>query len=65
MAEAGINMLRQRYELKVIPKIEGAKKFRRPIRAAGPQMKKDLVTKVLGLENDTFDIGNMKYVSKY
>ena len=47
------------------PKIEGAEKFRRPMRAAGPQMKKEFITKVVGLENHIFDIGNMKYVSKY
>jgi hypothetical protein len=43
----------------------GAKKFRRPMRAARPQIKKELVTKVLGLENHTFDIGNVKCASKY
>jgi hypothetical protein len=46
------------------PKIEGAKKFRRSTRAAGP-IKKELVTKVLGLEGHTFDIGNAKYAAKY
>ena len=46
------------------PKIEGAKKFRRSTRAAGP-IKKEFVTKVLGLEGHTFDIGNAKYVAKY
>ena len=46
------------------PKIEVAKKFRRPTRAAGP-IKKEFVTKVLGLESHTFDIGNPKYVAKY
>jgi len=34
------------------PNIEGAKKFRRPTRAAGPT-KKEFVTKVLGLESHT------------
>jgi hypothetical protein len=37
------------------PKIEGAKKFRRPMRAAGQLIKKEFVTKVLGLESHTFD----------
>ena len=46
------------------PKVDGAKKFRRPTRAAGP-IKKDFVTKVLVLESHTFDIGNMKYTAKY
>ena len=41
------------------PKIEGAKKHRRPMRAAGP-IKKEFVTKVLGLESHTFDIQNAK-----
>ncbi len=47
------------------PKIEGAKKFRRPMRAAGQPTKKEFVTKVLGLESHTFDIGNAKYAVKY
>ncbi len=47
------------------PKIEGAKKFRRPMRAAGQPTKKEFVTKVLGLESHTFDIGNAKYTTKY
>ena len=46
------------------PKIEGAKKFCRPTRAAG-LIKKEFVTKVLGLESHTFDIGNAKYAAKY
>ncbi len=46
------------------PKIEGAKKFRRPTRAVGP-IKKEFVTKLLGLESHTFDIGNAKYAAKY
>jgi hypothetical protein len=46
------------------PKIEGAKKFCRPIRAAGPT-KKEFVTKVLGLKSHTFDIANAKYAAKY
>jgi hypothetical protein len=47
------------------PKIEGAKKFRRPMRAAGQPTKKEFVMKVLGLESHTFDIGNTKYAAKY
>ena len=46
------------------PNIEGAKKFRRPTRAAGPT-KKEFVTKVLGLESHTFNMGNAKYATKY
>jgi hypothetical protein len=46
------------------PKIEGAKKFCRSTRAVGP-IKKEFVTKVLGLESHTFNIGNAKYASKY
>ena len=46
------------------PKIEGAKKFHRSTRAAGP-IKKEFITKVLGLESHTFDIGNVKYAAKY
>ncbi len=49
----------------VKPKIEGPKKFRRPMRAAGQPTKKEFVTKVLGLESHTFDIGNAKYAVKY
>ncbi len=47
------------------PKIEGSKKFCRPMRAAVQPTKKLFVTKVLGLESHTFDIGNAKYVAKY
>ena len=47
------------------PKIEGAKKFHLPMRAAGQPTKKELVTKVFGLESHTFDIGNAKYAAKY
>jgi hypothetical protein len=47
------------------PKIEGAKKFRRPMRAAGQPTKKEFATKVSGLESHTFDIGNAKYAAKY
>ncbi len=48
----------------VKPKIEGARKYCRPARAAGPT-KKEFSTKVLGLETHTFDIGNAKYAAKY
>ena len=48
----------------VKPKIEVAKKYRRPTRAVEP-IKKEFSTKVLGLECHTFDIGNAKYVAKY
>jgi len=51
--------------LEAKPKIEGAKKFCRPMRAAGQPTKKEFVTKVLGLESHTFDIGNAKYKAKY
>jgi hypothetical protein len=47
------------------PKIEGANKFRRPMRAALQPTKKEFVRKVLGLESHTFDIGNAKYAAKY
>ncbi len=47
------------------PKIEGAKKFRRPMRAAGQPTKKEFVTKVLRLESHIFDIGKTKYAAKY
>jgi hypothetical protein len=45
-------------------KIEGAEKFRRPTRAAGPT-KKEFAMNVLGLKNHTSDIGNVKYAAKY
>jgi hypothetical protein len=48
----------------VKPKVEGAKKYRRPTRAVGP-IKKEFSLKVLGLESHTFDIGNAKYAAKY
>jgi hypothetical protein len=48
----------------VKPNIEGARKYRRHARAAGPT-KKEFSTKVLGLESHTFDIGNVKYAAKY
>jgi hypothetical protein len=48
----------------VKPKIEGARKSHRPTRAVGP-IKNKFSTKVLGLENHTFDIGNAKYAAKY
>ncbi len=41
-------------------KIEGSKKFRRPMRAAGQPAKIDFVTTMLGLKSLTFDIGNAK-----
>jgi hypothetical protein len=47
-----------------IPKIEGAKIFHRPMRAAGQPTKKEFFTKVLG-ESHTFNIGTAKYVAKY
>ncbi len=47
------------------PKIEGAKKFRRPMRAPRQPTKKEFVMKVLGLKSHTFDIGNVKYAAKY
>ena len=47
------------------PKIEGSKKFRRPMRTAGQPAKKEFVTKMLGLESHTFDIGNAKYAANY
>ena len=50
---------------KAKPKIEGSKKFRRPVRASGQPTKKEFVTKVLGLKSQTFDIGNAKYAAKY
>ncbi len=50
--------------LETKPKVEGAKKFCRPARAAG-LTKKEFLTKVLGLESHTFDIGNAKYAAKY
>ena len=51
--------------LEAKPKIEGAKEFCRPMRAAGQPTKKEFVTKVLGFESHTFDIGNAKYAAKY
>ena len=47
------------------PKIEGAKKFCRPMRAAGQPTKKEFIAKVVGLESHTFDIGNSKYAAKF
>jgi hypothetical protein len=38
------------------PKIEGAKKFCQPMKAAGQPTKKEFVKRVLGLESHTFDI---------
>ncbi len=37
------------------PKIVGAKKFCRPMKAVGQLTKKEFVTKVLGFESHTFD----------
>ena len=49
-------MEEKKYEMsEVKPKIEGARKYRRPTRAVGP-IKKEFSTKVLGLESRTFDI---------
>jgi hypothetical protein len=48
----------------VKPKIKGARKYRRPARAAGPT-KKEFSMKALGLESHTFDIRNAKYAAKY
>jgi hypothetical protein len=50
---------------KAKPKIEGSKKFRRPMRASGQPTKKEFVTEVFGLKSHTFDIGNEKYAAKY
>jgi len=50
--------------LEATSRIEGAKKLRRLTRAVGP-IKKEFVTRVLGLESHTFDIGNAKYTAKY
>jgi hypothetical protein len=47
------------------PKIEGAKKFCQPMKAAGKPTKKEFVKRVLGLKSHTFDIGNVKYAAKY
>ncbi len=46
------------------PKIEGKRHSRRPARNAGPA-RKELLTRVLGLESPTFDIVNAKYAAKY
>jgi len=46
--------------LEAKPKIEGAKKFCGPMRAAGQPTKMEFVTKVLGLQSHTFNIGNAK-----
>jgi hypothetical protein len=47
------------------PKVEGSKKFRRPMRAAGLTANKEFVTKMLWPKSHTFDIGNVKYAAKY
>jgi hypothetical protein len=47
------------------PKIKGKPRFcGRPARNTGPA-KKEFVTKVVGLETNTFDIGSTKYAAKY
>ncbi len=46
------------------PKIEGKRHSRRLARNAEPA-RKEFLTKVLGLESHTFDIGNAKYAAKY
>ncbi len=46
------------------PKIEGKRQSRRPARNGAPA-RKEFVTKVVGLESHTFDIGNAKYAAKY
>ena len=47
------------------PKIEGKKNFnRKPARYAG-LAKKEFVSKVVGLESHTFDVGEAKYAAKY
>ena len=51
--------------LEAKPKIEGAKKFRQPMRAAGQPTTKEFVKRVLRLESHTFDIGSAKYTAKY
>jgi hypothetical protein len=49
----------------VAPKIEGKKNFnRKPARHAG-LAKKEFVSKVVGLESHTFDVGEAKYAAKY
>ena len=47
------------------PKIEGAKKFHWPLRAAGPPIKKGIRYECVRLKSHTFDIGNTKYAAKY
>ena len=46
------------------PKIEGKHPYRRPARSGAPA-RKEFVSKVVGFETHTFDIGNAKYVAKY
>jgi hypothetical protein len=46
------------------PKIEGEHHSRRLARNAGPA-RKEFLTKLLGLESHTIDIGNAKYAAKY
>ena len=49
----------------VKPKVEGARKSRQVFKAGGQPTKKEFMTKVLGLESQTFNIGNAKYAAKY
>ncbi len=49
----------------LVPKVEGKKNFpRKPARYVGPA-KKEFVTKVVGLESHTFDVGDVKFAAKY
>ncbi len=46
------------------PKVEGKRPYRRPVSSGAPA-RKEFVSKVVGLETHTFDIGNAKYAAKY
>ncbi len=46
------------------PKVEGKRPARRPARSGAPT-RREFVSKVVGLETHTFDIGNAKYAAKY
>jgi hypothetical protein len=46
------------------PKVEGKRPARRPARSGAPA-RREFVSKVVGLETHTFDIGNAKYAAKY
>jgi hypothetical protein len=49
----------------LVPKVEGKKNFpRKPARYVGPA-KKEFVTKVVGLDSHTFDVGDVKFAAKY